>query len=219
MPPRKSKSNVIVWVIVGGVLGCCVLPIVLVGGGGFWLFNKAKGFAGCAISYSQVQQGLLNYAQAHNGKLPKAETWQDDVREDYRKLMKSKKEMGPIDQMPAEGDWGCKDSEGVMSGMAFNTDLSGKKLDDIKDRYSVVLLFETEHPGKNLHEKFKERDFFTSPKILGKNRGWMQIGLSGQPTMVGRGGQRVPVNVNTSAGGNPFDVQVKPSSGDGDSSK
>ena len=201
MPPKKNKTNVIVWWVLGGVCVCCVLPIVGLGGAGFWLFGKAKGVAGCSFAFTDVQKGILRYAEAHGNKMPKAETWQDDVREDYRKSMTPKAQLGPIEQMPADGDWGCKDSEGVQTGMAFNSDLSGKKLADIQDQVSTVLIFETAHAAKNQHESYKPSDFTLSPKMLGKNRGWMEAPVSGVPYLLGQYGVKTPINTGASAKG------------------
>jgi len=219
MPPRpKNKTAMIVWIVIGVFFGCCILPIGLVTGLGFWGFSKVKSFAGCMFAYQDVQRGVLKYAGEHGGKLPKAETWQDDVRESYRASMRPKREMGPFEEMAPDGDWGCKDSNGVMSGMAFNSDLSGKKLDDIKDQVSTIMLFETEHPAKNQHEKYQPRDFANSPLMFGSHRGWMEVAVSGPPWMTDKSGRHVPLNTGPGAGGggSPFDVQVKPNPGPDD---
>jgi hypothetical protein len=212
LPPQK-KSTPWLWIILGGVLFCCILPVGIVGGLGFWGFNQAKGTMGCLFDFQDAQKGMLQYASEHGGKLPKAETWQDDVREDYRKSMRPK-EQSPFGQMPPDGDWGCKDPNGSMTGMAFNSDLSGKKLADIKDQVSTIMLFETSHPSKNLHQPYKPLDFSTSPKIFGKNRGWLEVPVNGNINMIDGSGRRVPVNTGPTPGGGGFNVQVNPNSGD-----
>lgn len=206
LPPQK-KSNYWVWIILGGVLFCCILPIALLGGGLFWGFNQIKGTGACVFNFQDAQKAVLLYANEHGGKLPSAATWQDDVREDFRKSMMPKNQMGPFEEMSPDGDWGCKEPNGTMTGMAFNSDLSGKKLNDIKDQVSTIMIFETEHPAKNLHEKYHSRSFETSPKIMGGNpRGWMEVPVNGQMMMIGQNGQRVPVN--TGPRGSGFNVQV-----------
>lgn len=219
MPPRK-KSNVIVWVIIGGVLGCCVLPVGLIGGLGFWGFNKIKDLGACMFNYQDAQKAMLKYASAHGGKLPNAATWQDDIREDFRASMTPKQQLGPFQEMSPDGEWGCKDPDGVMSGMAFNSDLSGKKLGDIKDQVTTIMIFETAHPGKNLHESFKQKDFESSPKTIGgAPRGWIQVPVNGAPLMISKSGQTVPIRTGNQMSSGPIDIQVKSSSGDGEEKK
>src|SRR5471030_366125 len=110
MPPQK-KSTPWVWIILGGVLFCCILPIGLVGGLGFWGFNQIKGMSACIFNFQDAQRGVQLYANEHDGKLQNAATWQDDVREDYRKSMRPKNQMGPFTEMAPDGDWGCKDPD------------------------------------------------------------------------------------------------------------
>lgn len=211
MPPQK-KSNVLLWVILGGVFGCCILPIVLLGGLGFWGFNKIKGLAGCMFNYQDMQRALLRYADEHGGKLPNAATWQDDVREDFRKSMTPKQQLGPFEEMSPDGEWGCKDPDGIMSGMAFNSELSGKKISDIRDQVSTIMIFETAHPGKNLNEPYKPKDFMLSPKTIGgKPRGWIEAPVNGAPITIGERGQMVPLR--TGAGNNGSGVNVEVNSG------
>ncbi len=204
--PRRSNTGLIIGLVVGGICLCCVLPVGLLVGGGFWAFNNSKGIVQCSMAFQGVGQGLQKYAAAHDGKLPKAETWQDDVRTFYKQSMMPKGQAGPFEQMPAEGDWGCKESDGTMTGMAFNSDLSGKKISDIKDPYQTTMLFETERPSANQHEKYKARPFETSPKMFGKHRGWLHSSVSGQPMMHGKDGR--DVNINANGGNNGFNVQV-----------
>ena len=201
-PPQRSKTNAIVWWIVGGAVVCCIGPMLLLGGVGLWGFGKVKGFAGCMFVYNDVQKGILDYAQDHDGKLPKAESWQDDVRSYYKKNMTPKDQLGPFDEPAPEGDWGCKDTEGNMTGMAFNSTLSGKKLASVGDQVSTIVVFEVEHPGKNLHEVYKPRPYETSPMIFNKHRGWMEMPLSGAPVIYDKNGNKVPIKtrVRTNTG-------------------
>ena len=189
---------------------------MVIGGIGFWGFGKLKGFAGCMFVYKDVRTGLLKYADEHGGKLPKAETWQDDVREDYRQSMTPKDKLGPIEEPSPDGDWGCKLPDGTMTGMAFNSELSGKKVSDIADQVSTIMIFETEHAGKNLHEKFKARPFETSPIMIGSTRrGWMQAPVSGKPKVVGVNGQETQMDPGGSSN-DGINFKVDTSSGKDD---
>jgi len=211
--PKKSNTGLIIGLIIGGVFLCCVLPIGLMGGGAFWVFNKAKGIVQCGMAFQNVKNGVLKYAAAHDGKLPKAETWQDDVKRYYAESMTPKDQAGPFEQMSPDGDWGCKESDGTMTGIAFNSDLSGKKLDSIKDQLGTVLLFETERASHNLHEKYKPRPFETSPMMLGKHRGWLKSSVSGQNVLTDKNGREVPFN--TTMNGSGVTVNVNNSAGSG----
>jgi hypothetical protein len=201
-PPKKSNTGLIIGLVIGGIFLCCILPVGALFGGGFWLFNKAKDMGTCFIAFENVKKAVVNYASAHDGKLPKADTWQDDVRDEYRKVMIPKDQLGPLNQMPAEGDWGCKDSNGIMSGMAFNSELSGKK---IGNEVSSVLIYETEHPSKNQHAPYKRLDPNTSPLLFGQHRGWCYVTVGGE--LVIDDPRRGPHSANAMGGG--FNVQSK----------
>jgi len=178
-PARKSNSGLIIGLIIGGVCLCCGF-VGLVVGGGFWAFRKISGTAGCVFTFGDMKRAMQSYEMAHNGKLPKADTWQDDMREYYRKAMTPKEQMGPFPQTSPDGDWGCKESDGTMTGMAFNTDYSGKEVSKIKDSDNAVVIFETTRPSKNQHSKYVRVDPHDSPKIFGAPRGWFFITASGE---------------------------------------
>ncbi len=207
IPPQRPKSsNAVVWWVVGGVSLCCVLPGLLLGGLGFWGFNKIKGTGGCALAFNDLEKAFPMYAADHKGKLPQADKWQDEMREYYRKSLSPANEGKSINQMTPDGDWGCVDSEGKGTGLAFNSDLSGKKLAEISDP-TTPLVFEVESPSKNQHEKYKARPFTTSPFMIGNlHRGWMELPVSGDPVLVNQNGARVPVRTNTGPG--QFNVEV-----------
>ena len=211
-PPQKRKSNALVWWIVGIACLCCVVPGLLLGGASIWGLNKFKGLGGCTLAYNDLSKAIQAYEADHDGKLPHANNWQDEVRSYYRKAMTSANDRGPLSEMSPEGDWGCMDSEGGMSGMAFNTDVSGKKLVDIKDPESTTMVFETEHPSKNQHQKYSPQPFLSSPLMIGKiHRGWMELPVAGPPVMVGQYGNKVPIRTGTSANG--FGISVNTKSG------
>ncbi len=191
MQPKKN-TNLIIWLVVGGVVLCCVLPLGGLGILGYWGFNSVKGFAGCMFNFRDAQTAVLKYAHDHGDKLPNAATWQDDVREEFRKSMTPKEQTGPFTEMSPDGQWGCTEG-GNATGMAFNSALSGKKLSDIKDPYNTVLLFETDQPSKNQHAEYVEKSFLTSPKIVGTHRGWMAVPVDGATFITDQNGRRSPI--------------------------
>jgi len=130
------------------------------------------------FTYGDMNRALKLYTAAHDGKLPKAETWQDDLRSYYRKSLTPKEQLGPIPQTSPDGDWGCKEGDGSFTGMAFNTDVSGKNVNKLKDPDTVVI-FETKHPSQNQHSKYERLDPNESPRVLGSPRGWLYITAGG----------------------------------------
>ena len=210
--PKKSNTGLIIGLVVGGVFLCCVIPVGFITLGGFWAFKKISGTASCVFTFSDMKRAVQLYEAEHNGKLPKAETWQDDLREDYRKSMTSKDQMGPFGQLSPEGDWGCKESDGTMTGMAFNSDLSGKDAKSIADQVNTVLIFETEHPSKNQHAHYTRLDPKASPRIFNKPRGWFLITVNGDVSTdtPEKGLQRI----GTMPGGSGSGITIKTTGGD-----
>ena len=192
----KKKTGLIIAIVLGVLFVCCGLPLIAVVGGGFFAFGQAKGTVGCTISFGVVRAAIDDYVADHNGKLPPAATWQDAVRPYYAKKLKSKKDGGNdreseqvlsmLQVMPADGEWGCTEDK-TKTGIAFNSTLGGKKLAEIKDR-STVLIFEVPQRAKNLNMPFKTLDHDSSPKIFGKHRGWISMGLDGDNIKMGSKG-------------------------------
>lgn len=165
------------------MLACILIPcagIVAVGAFGFnWFKNTIGPLASCAIGFEQVRDSLVEYAEEHDGKFPQAEVWQDEVRPIYaRRIKENRAEYGPFTPMDPDGEWGCK-TEKAMTGLAFNSDLGGKKLDDIKDHRTTILIFEIEAAKRNAHEPYRRRSKADSPKIMGEHRGWMDMPIEG----------------------------------------
>ncbi len=166
------------------VLACIMIPCIGIIAVGYFGFNMVKQnlgpFVGCAMSYEAVRDGVIDYTKDHDGKLPSAETWQDDVKPYYKKVIaKNRDEYGPFKPIDADGEWGCKTSESDMTGMAFNSNLSGKKIDDIKDPESTILIFEIEKAMHNAHAPYKLRSKSSSPLFFGKPRGWLEWPIRG----------------------------------------
>lgn len=194
--PRKSGgSKLWIWILLG-VGFCCILPIGLFAGGGLWLWNNTKGLVGCTINFGAVKEGMNKYVAAHDGKLPNKDTWQTDIAPYVQEsLNKIGKDMGPFKAMSGSGDWGCSEGETLTTGMAFNADLSGKKLGDVKDR-STALVFETTNVGKNLSAPYKPLDPKLSPKAASQPRGWLFISVGGDLMIHGEKGDVATSTVN-----------------------
>lgn len=185
--PKSGNKTLLIILLVIGIP--CLLVIILGIVGGFACYNLMKNtvmpLGSCMVAYEEVQKSFEAYAKDHDGRLPKAETWEDDIRPYYAKMDMTHSEKDEfvglkIEKMPLNGPWGCKVNEKETTGMAFNKDLSGKKLADIQNKDSVVLIFEVPKSGKNLNMPYQPRSSADAPRLFGQPRGWMYIMLSGR---------------------------------------
>lgn len=191
-PPRKkSNTGLIIGLILGGIAICCIGGVALLFFGGAWLVKKAIPIAECQMNYEVVKDSMTAYADAHDGALPSADKWQDELAPYAEKAVAAygKKEDNPFKVLDPHGEWGCV-TDDVKTGMAFNDKYSGKKLSEARMDDGVVI-FETEATGRNLHEMYVEKDKKTSPKFMNQPRGWFTIhGASGV-----RAGSKTSFNV------------------------
>lgn len=136
----------------------------------------------CDNSLEATRLAIRKYASEHDGVLPKAETWQDDVRPYLGELKSPGRDARMMDP---QGLWGCYLTDRItMTGMAYNTEMSGRKLDEVIG--TKILVFEVEVPKRNAHEPFRRRAHETSPTTRGSgttfHRGWRTMPLDGIDT-------------------------------------
>lgn len=176
--PRKNNNTLLIVILVCVVVVPC-LGLIALGVAGFsFVRNTAFPMAGCMVTVQSAQRAINMYA-AEKGTYPKAATWQTDTKDYYAKLIdKSKDKLGPITVGKAGEAWNC-DTGDNPTGIAYNSDIAGKKPADIKDKLGTIMLFEVEKPALNAHEPYKKKSDDTSPKILGNPRGWVAIGIEG----------------------------------------
>lgn len=178
--PKKSNTTTVVFIVLGVCAVCCILGVLGIGGAAWFGFTKGKGLIGCAIGFEEARQATFAYAQAHKGMLPKAETWQDDIRPYFAKVAaKNADERNMLGGFKPQGDWVCQNADGPTTGIAFNSSLAGKKLAEIPDKDQTILFFEVPKTGANLHEPYVERSDDDSPKLMGKPRGWINMAVEG----------------------------------------
>ncbi len=139
----------------------------------YWGFRKVMPLAGCVVNFQDVQMAVFDYADAHNGTLPDAAKWQDEVSPYYEKEIKRQglNNQHMIKPLDPNGAWGCEQGD-QQTGMAFNDDLSGKKLSSIKDPTFTALIFEIPNGSRNAHQKY-EFAGTNGPKVFGNPRPWM----------------------------------------------
>lgn len=185
-PASGNKALVIILCVIGGI---CLLLIAAAVIGGFAVCGLVKNqflpLVECSLSFNEVHEALTDYAKDHDGRLPKAETWQDDIKPYFAKIdkmSKSSKDMPAgwkLNKMPVDGLWGCRIGEKGQTGMAFNSELSGVKLADIRNPNQVVMIFEVPSAGKNLAMPYTPQAKDSAPKLMGEPRPWMFVFVSG----------------------------------------
>ncbi|MFI5386028.1 MAG: hypothetical protein ACHQ50_07895 [Fimbriimonadales bacterium] len=195
MPPRKkSNTGLIIGLVIGGLVLCCIAPIAVLGGLGLWGFNKVKPLIECSATMSVARDALKDYAKDHNGKLPPAENWMEEVRKYYAQEMNA--DQTPFKAMAASAVWGCDDGSGGKTGIAYNSELAGKAVDDVKG--SEVVLFEVRQATANAAQKYVAGGFSDSPKLFNEHRGWFVAFMEGEPGFYDQRDQFVPMNARGS---------------------
>ncbi|MBC8066266.1 MAG: hypothetical protein H7Y17_15655 [Chlorobia bacterium] len=173
-PPKKSNTGLIIGLVLGGIAICCIGGVALMFFGGLAIFKGVAPMAECAMNYTFVEQALSAYEREHDGKLPSAAKWQDELAPYVAKETTGEKQDGnPFKIMDAKGDWGCTAGD-TKTGMAFNTEMDGKKMEDARSK-NTVIIFESPKTGRNLALKYEMLDRASSPKLMGNPRGWITI--------------------------------------------
>lgn len=192
--PKKKSTGLIVGLIIGGVFICCGLPLLGLGGAAFWGFNKLGPVAKCGISIEAMRDAVVAFSDDNGGKLPNAATWQDQVKPYYvKEISKRSVKENPFGVIPAEGEWGCEAEDSVVTGIAYNSELSGKMLADIKDQSEAVVLFETMQRKRNQAEKYDPAKLAKPPKRFPSPSIFLAT-LRGEIKLVGAGGKQVDVD-------------------------
>lgn len=214
-PPKKRGPGLVIAIIVIALLICCGGPLLLLGGAGLWGYQKFGSLITCAISISETRKAILEY-EKEKGHFPPAATWQTDIAPYYKSVIesrKSKEDRGPFKAWNIDENLICTDNP-TPTGIAYNEELAGKKLSDIKDPYSTYVLFEVGETGMNLHQAYKRRDRSTWPKMMDSRRPWLELKLRGDV----EGGDSKTIQIKTSSNddssdADPMDPPKTPSKG------
>ncbi len=171
--PRK-KNNALPFLIIGGVLVCCIGPIALMGGLGYAGFKGAQPIIGCTIAMTGISSALRKYSEANGGKLPPAESWQTAIAPYYDKSL-TKDEAGPFTIPNSKEPFGCGEGKD-KTAFVFNAQYGGKKLAEIPNASDAVLVYETNGPARmNASGTYKDLGKAASPKIFNAPRGWFAV--------------------------------------------
>ncbi len=204
--PKKSNLGLIIAIVVGAVVICCVVPGVFLGFFGMNFFKSAVGFVGCGWSMEQARDGLVAYAKAHGGKFPQAAHWQDDIASYLKPLPTGQ----GIDLPKQNGDVCDVKAE---TSIVFNVDLAGKPIKSVDDPTSVILLWEAAGPGRNKYGKWAQPVYQNGPKLVaGLPRGYIQQPISGAAYFMDQNGNQSPIPTPGSRRGH-VNVNVQGSTG------
>lgn len=168
------------------------------------VMNQTKDMFPCIFSLSTLQASMDEYVK-EKGVFPTAANWQDELAPYYTKKADEFKEdfkdaPGPLQNWgnvaDINGNFECNTGT-PKTFISINPDISGKKLADIADQGNTVMFFETTTTGRNIAESFAEKDFKTSPKMMGQPRGWYQMMVDGDMNVIDEKGKKTKVDISS----------------------
>lgn len=180
------------WIAVALVGFCCV-ALIAFAAVAFSGFKTVMRGGGCVITMTMARNSIDAYVRV-NGKFPPADTWQTDTEKYYamiyNKIAPKFKQNQIISEMldvkPGQV-MECTMGE-AKSGLAYNADLAGKTMDDIKDKEATVVIFETTTATQNNNAPYKPLTG-DAPKMFGSKRSWLTLSVAGRKnTFQSRGG-------------------------------
>ena len=129
-PPPKNNTAKIVLIVLAAVFGGGIFIVAILAAILFPVFQKVRGnarLAACESNVKQIELGMLQYTQDHNGALPSSAAAYKNAVFPYIK---------------SESVFHCPaDQEGAVS-YAMNAHLQGKNLDDLAHPSQVVLVYD-----------------------------------------------------------------------------
>ena len=153
--PRKDNTLKVVLIVLAVVAFLCLLLVGVFAYFGYKMFDQNfKPVASCQMAMEDLRTSLKMYAKQNGDKLPPAATWQEAIKPYLVKAMaasKAKKE-GFFSELEPTGVWTCgKRLKGTgMTGLAYNSDLAGKKLASLQTPLETVMVFEVPKSGAQL---------------------------------------------------------------------
>lgn len=190
--PRRRNNTLLIALLIGVPIVACIGFIAFGLVAGLSAFRQVAPTIGCAATYGYIQSGLKAYVKEHDGKLPPAATWQDDIVPFVLKAVDGEEKIPFIEFQP-RGEWTCGAGD-VVYGIAFNTAFSEAVVADIENPADAVLVFETTERGRNLHETYEPKDPATAPSRFG-NKGWITMTADWEVRGLGSENGKIEVNV------------------------
>jgi hypothetical protein len=195
--PAKKNNTLLILVIVFAVIAvCCVGGFAVMGYFGFQAAKQVMPVGECVMNFENMRDAMYAYAKDHEGKLPPAENWEDEVRQYYAaEVKKENLEENPfISLMPIDGPWGCRLSDEARSGMAYNLDVAGQELEKLAR--NTILVFEVPQPGEDLALKFESQGD-SGEVVFGEKRPFMEMPVGGEMNF--EAGSKGSIRVDTDA--------------------
>lgn len=167
--------------------------LCVVGGAFGWRFfqgvaGQAINAVACGVDLQAARASIKKYASEHDGQLPPAATWQDDVKP-YFETERNKLEESDIVEAKAigvdvrlsdpSGVWGCHMGNGKWQAFVYSKDLAGKKISEVKNPTELVLLWEGPESGRNLTGQYEKKAPTSDMTIAGEKRNYLKITLDG----------------------------------------
>lgn len=190
MPPppaarATNSANKACLIIVLLLLAFCAIGAVIFGFFMKGVWGQVSSTAGCMATFEITHDAAIAYSKEHNGQLPSADKWQQEIKPYYERLYnKMESEFKDASMLkgflPARSDdvLQCK-WEGRVTGIAYNSAVAGKKVSDFKEPTKTVMFFETDESAKNLTRPFKEMPKTKAPKIMYNDRDWIVYFIDG----------------------------------------
>jgi len=132
---RGVGSLAVAFVAVGGIAATMVIVAAMI----MPTFSRTREKArqtSCLSNMKQLALGIEMFAKDHEGRLPGAVTWAEDIRPYVQN-----KQIFECPERP----------RGEKGGYAINALVAGKKLDDIPDKATTVLLYEVDNNGQPVY--------------------------------------------------------------------
>ena len=189
----SAKKGVSPWVWILGL----VLLLCIVFGVGCTLMMRNVGSqvsqtAKCAITFEFVSKSILAYAAEHDNTYPPAENWQQAIAPYYDNLYTKAFSEEEMQDAPGfmkgfiSGFMPPKSTEpmecvtgSTITVVTYNSEIAGKKFNDIADRSSTVLLWEQKGSGLRMSGPYQKQTDADAPKIMNEKREWFIIYADG----------------------------------------
>lgn len=179
--PATSGANKACLIAVCCVLAMCAVMIFVFIAFTKSVFGEVTQTFSCMGMFEMTDNSLRAYAMDHKGKLPNAETWQDDIAPYYQRLYaKVRSEKLPSSMLPpSPGEplqcvWGKR-----TTGVAFNVELSGKEIAKLQNPEKTPVIFEVDRTGTNLALPYSEKPKTKAPKVMYNDRDWIVYFVKG----------------------------------------
>ena len=129
-PPKQNNTAKIVLIVLAVVFGGGIFLIAILAAILFPVFQKVRGnarLASCESNVQQIDLGLIQYAQDHNGKFPPSAAAYKDAVFPYVKT---------------EQVFHCPADQGGSVDYVLNSRLQGTSLDNLAHPEKVVTIYE-----------------------------------------------------------------------------